>query len=153
MVGLRFWNLLPGAEIRRVKTVALLLGLAFAVHPVVSEAVCWVKSLDDIMASVFTLAALYSILAWTGHDHEKPLKGALVFFVLAVYSKESAVPFAIVAFFVFWSIHRLSFKQSLRLSSGFLFVAAFYVVHRHLVIGRSSQTAAISGTYTEGTAG
>ncbi len=34
------------------RVVALLISIAFAVHPVTSEVVCWAKSLDDIMAAV-----------------------------------------------------------------------------------------------------
>jgi len=36
----------------------LFVALAWAVHPAVSEVVCWAKSLDDILAAFFTLASL-----------------------------------------------------------------------------------------------
>lgn len=136
-----------GKELSETETQLWALGvaLAFAVHPVVSEVVCWAKSLDDILAAFFTLAALREVL-------QPPEKTAarwrgVLFFALAVYSKESAVPFALVLPFLFWKINGFSLKKTIQRLLPFLFVAAIYVVHRHWVIGRTTQTAPISGSY------
>lgn len=119
--------------------------LAFAVHPVVSEVVCWAKSLDDILAAFFTLAALRELLLPPGNKaaHWR----GLLFFALAVYSKESAVPFVVVPLVIFRKIHHLGWRQSIIRTAWFLMVAAIYLANRHFVIGRSSQTAPISGSY------
>jgi hypothetical protein len=60
---------------------ALFAGAAFAVHPAVSEVVCWAKSLDDILAAIFVLAAAREVLLWRGE--KKRLVAALAFFALA----------------------------------------------------------------------
>jgi hypothetical protein len=119
--------------------------LAFAVHPVVSEVVCWAKSLDDILAAFFTLAALRELLLPPGNRaaHWR----ALLFFALAVYSKESAVPFVVVSLVIFRKFHHLGWRQSLSRTAWFLLVAAIYLANRYFVLGRSSQTAPISGSY------
>ena len=135
----------PAVMLDRVQLVALLVSIGFAVQPVVTEVVCWAKSLDDIMATVFTLAATRVLLKWDGRNRQSGW--ALLYFLLAVYSKESAVPFAFVAFVLFWQFHKLSFRQSAVRSAGFMLIAFVFLVHRHLVIGRSSQTAPISGSY------
>lgn len=121
------------------------IALAFAVHPVVSEVVCWAKSLDDILAAFFTLAALRELLLPPGNKaaHWR----GLLFFALAVYSKESAVPFVVVPIVIFRKIHHLGWRQSIIRTAWFLLVAAIYLANRHFVIGRSSQTAPISGSY------
>lgn len=127
------------------RTWALGIALAFAVHPVVSEVVCWAKSLDDILAAFFTLAALREVLQppenvaarWRG----------ILFFTLAVYSKESAVPFALILPAIFYKIHGCPLKKTIQRVIPFLLVALIYVVHRHEVIGRTTQTAPISGSY------
>jgi tetratricopeptide (TPR) repeat protein len=136
-----------GLDPARVRAFAFVISLGFAVQPVVSEVVCWAKSLDDIMATVFTLAAARALLKCDGSN--KQYRWALLYFLLAVYSKESAVPFALVAFFLFWLFHRLSPRQALERTAGFMAIAFLFVVHRHLVIGRTSQTAPISGTYAQ----
>lgn len=136
----------PSAEFARLG--ALFIGLAFAVHPIVSEVVGWAKSFDDILATVFCLGALAQLIAW--RDGERLRLGvAIGLFALAVYSKESAVPFALVPFAYFWLLLREPFGRSVKLGSGFALVAAIFVFHRHLVLGQSSQTAPISGTYAQ----
>lgn len=137
----------PGPALFESELAALLVALAFAVHPVTSEVVCWAKSLDDIMATFFVLAALGETMQ--PRDRSSRYWRALLFFVLAVYSKESAVPFAILPFAIFRRIHRLDFKDCAVRTLGFVLVAAAYIAHRHLVIGRTSQTAPISGTYLQ----
>ena len=126
---------------------AFAVALAFAVHPVVSEVVCWAKSLDDILAAFFTLAMLRGLLL-SGSD--KPVSWrTILFFVLAVYSKESAVPLAILPLVIFRKIHFLGWKDSVWRTLPFLAVALIYLVHRRWVIGRTSQTEPISGSYAQ----
>ncbi|MEI9961418.1 MAG: tetratricopeptide repeat protein [Limisphaerales bacterium] len=123
------------------------IALAFAIHPVVSEVVCWAKSLDDILATFFTLAALRELLLPV--ENMSARWRSLLFFALAVYSKESAVPFAIIPLVIGHRMFQLPWKQNFIRMAGFPVVAAIYAIHRHLVIGQSSQTAPISGTYTQ----
>jgi hypothetical protein len=133
---------LTGDDVRRWSFWA---ALAFAVHPVVSEVVCWAKSLDDILAAFFVLAALRELLLPL--ENRAARWRSLSFFALAVYSKESAVPFAAIAFVCFHTINRLPWKESIRRAAPFFIIAAVYLGHRHLVIGQSSQTGPISGSY------
>ena len=140
----RFGKNLPEVEIVRW---AFFVALAFAVHPVVSEVVCWAKSLDDILATFFTLAALHEVLQ--PPEQLAARRRGLLFFALAVYAKESAVPFALIVPAVCRGIHQLSLKKTVQRTVPFLLVAVVYMAHRHLVIGRSSQTAPISGSYAQ----
>lgn len=137
----------PGLAPMESELVSVLVALAFAVHPVTSEVVCWAKSLDDIMATLFVLAALHQALQ--SPARKEAYWRALLFFALAVYSKESAVPFAVLPFVIWRRVHGLEFKGCVVRTMGFVLVAGIYVVHRHLVIGRTSQTAPISGTHTQ----
>lgn len=136
--------LLPAGE-APARWAALLTGAAFAVHPAVSEVVCWAKSLDDILAAIFVLAATRELLAWRGE--KKRFAAALVFFALAVYAKESAVPFASLVFFLLRVCHNFPWKRCALLTAPFLLVAGIYVAHRELVLGKAAQCAPISGSY------
>jgi tetratricopeptide (TPR) repeat protein len=124
---------------------ALLTGAAFAVHPAASEVVCWAKSLDDILAAIFVLAAARELLLWRGE--KRRLAAALAFFAVAVYAKESAVPFAGLVFFLWRASHKLPWKRCALLTVPFLLVAAIYVAHREWVLGQAAQCAPISGSY------
>jgi hypothetical protein len=130
---------------KAVRIWSLVLSCAFAVHPVVSEVVCWAKSLDDILAAFFTLAALRQLLKSPLERRELGL--GVLFFGLAVYSKESAVPFVAVAFVVLWRLQGQNWQRAAARTGWFFLVALVFVVHRHMVIGRTSQTSPISGSY------
>jgi hypothetical protein len=142
---LLFPQLIPGISPDRVQWLALFVAVAFAAHPVVSEVVCWAKSLDDAMAAVFTLASMRALLR--RNEDRRNYLWALFWFLLAVYSKISAVPFAVVAFLTFFQVRKLSFRRSATLSAAFFAIALLFMVHRHFVIGQSNQTAPLSGSY------
>jgi hypothetical protein len=134
------------ASHERVQSVALWIALAYAVHPVVSEVVCWAKALDDELAALFTLCSAWCLLTWD--RNRQPLTGALVFFAFAVYSKISAIPFAAAALLIA-RFQGLGWRHSVIKSYGFFIIALLFMAHRHWVMGRSSQTAPISGTYAQ----
>lgn len=140
-------RLRPGLAPPDARLWALFVALAFALHPVVSEVVCWAKALDDILAAFFVLAALRELLV--APEGRGARWRALGFFALAMYSKESAVPFALLALLVLRGIHGLPWRRALRRTAEFGLVAAFYLVHRRLVLGRSSQVAPLSGSYAQ----
>jgi hypothetical protein len=124
---------------------ALFIALAFAVHPVVSEVVCWAKGLDDILATFFVLACLRELLKPADNRPARWL--ALLWFTLAVYSKESAVPFAVVPLVIYRAVHKLNWRDAAQRTFLFLFVALVYMAHRGYIIERQSQTAPLSGSY------
>jgi len=126
---------------------SLFAALGFAAHPVNSEVVCWAKCMDDLMAAVFVLAAARSLLKW--NEGERGYVAALVWFLLAVFAKESAAPFALVVFFVLWGFHKLPWRRSARLAVPFLLVTLVFAVCQHLVMGRSSQCPPLSGSYLQ----
>ncbi len=68
------------------KTVALVAGLLFAVHPIHTEAVASVVGRAELLAAAFLLAA------WILHVRDQEI-AALVCFLLALLSKESAAAF------------------------------------------------------------
>ena len=144
-VALLFFQRMEGADSVAARIAALLIGLGYTLNPVVSEAVCWVKCLDDLMAAVFVFASLRCLLRWSGGA--RGYLAAVVFYFLADLSKESAVPFAVGAFFIFVGFHKLPWQRAAKLTVPFLAAAAVYVVYRHRVIGKSEQCPPLSGSY------
>jgi len=136
---------LNGTVSHQARMMSLLIALGFAAHPVNSEAVCWAKCMDDLMAGVFVLAAARSLLTW--NEGGRGYVAALVWFLAAAFTKESAAPFALAVFFMLLGFHKLSWRRSAQLTLPFLCVAFIYAACRHLVMGRSSQCPPLSGTY------
>jgi protein O-mannosyl-transferase len=145
LVALLLCQRLTGGVSNAAKLAALLIALGFAAHPVISEAVCWAKCMDDLMAGVFVLAAARSLLKW--NEGGRGYVAALVWFFLAVFSKESAAPFALAVFFMLRGFHRLPWRRSARLTVPFLLVAFLFAACQHLVMGRTSQCAPLAGTH------
>ena len=145
VVALPLCQRLAGLEPSAARLAALLIALGFAANPVVSEAVCWVKCLDDLMAAVFVLAAMLCLLKW--QPGGRGYAAAIIFFLLAAFSKESAAPMAVAVFFLFTGYHKLPWRRSAVLTIPFVLVAAFYVVWRRVVLGQSEQCPPISGSY------
>lgn len=137
----------PSESTRPADMIAFLIAFAFAIHPVVTEVVCWAKSLDDIMATVFVLASLRFLLSTL--SPWKAASAALASFVLALLSKESSVPFAAASFLVIWFIRRQPLKLTILQSALFFAAAALFMLARHEIIGRTSQAAPISGSYAQ----
>lgn len=129
------------------RMVSLLIAIGYAAHPVNSEVVCWAKCLDDILAAIFVLASAISLLKW--QPGGRGLAVSVVWFALAVFSKESAAPFALAAVLIFRGFHKLPWRQSAKLAVPFFAALFFYVMCRQLVIGRTSQCPPLSGSYIQ----
>lgn len=144
-VALALLESLPGAPDSAKRIAALLVAAGFSLHPVNSEPVSWVKCLDDLMAAVFVFAATRSLLKWK--NGLASYLAALGYFVLAMYAKESTVPFAAVAFFIAWGFRQMPWRNAVRAAVPFFIAAFLYMLHRHVVIGRTSQCPPLAGDY------
>jgi len=145
LVSLLLWERLEGGISLAARVAALLIALGFVAQPANTEVVCWAKCLDDVLAALFVLAAARSLLKWS--EGGRGYVAALAWFLVAVFTKESAVPFALVAFFIFNGFHKLPWRRGVQLTVPFLLTSLFYAVIRHLVAGRSSQCPPLAGSY------
>jgi tetratricopeptide (TPR) repeat protein len=75
---------------------SLMAALVFAVHPALTQATAWIPGRNDSLLAVFVLAAWIAF----AHDAERPCRWRKVahgaFFVLALFTKESAVVLPLV---------------------------------------------------------
>jgi protein O-mannosyl-transferase len=73
-------------QVPHVNSVAFATAALFAVHPIHTEAVAWITGRSELLAAGFLLGA------WLLHLHDQAV-AALLCFVLALLSKESAIIF------------------------------------------------------------
>ena len=152
LLGLRLFERVFGREPGGgARSFAFFSALAFAVHPVTSEVVCWAKCLDDLMGTFFLIGSL--IAAWdawsdAGRIRWKPALASLLLFGLALWSKESVIGFVFFFLFpiaVFRPLPRRAFAAWF-LAQGFVF--AVFVVLRHFILRYVSLAEApMSGSY------
>ncbi len=119
--------------------------LLFATHPVHTEAVANIKSRDELLCLFFCLGSLY---AWL-RTEERSAAGrwwavALVSYLLALLSKESAVTFWPVFPLAAWFFLGRSARQSLLISLPLLVPVLVFLAMRTAVLSRVSSDFSIS---------
>ena len=97
------------------RTLASLTAALFAVHPVHAESVAWVSGVTDPLMAVFLLVAFYFYLQFYETRRWHSLGGVLVFYFLALLSKETAIAFPLVIAYceLFHFKEQGSFRQRL----------------------------------------
>lgn len=80
------------------KTHAFLLALLFAVHPVLTQAVTWIPGRNDTLMAIFVLAFFYQSLSYAAHVKKSSLIWVVLFLLLALFTKETALFAAPAAF-------------------------------------------------------
>ncbi|MDA1045174.1 MAG: hypothetical protein O3C57_08130, partial [Verrucomicrobia bacterium] len=119
----------------------------FAVHPLTAEVVCWVKSLDDLMATAAALACVWTAIALQPRPFS--FMCVLLLFAAALYSKVSALPLMICLPLIYRFAHPLRGRALVVICSASTLTGALYLLHRHAIIGQSYQIAPLSGSYVQ----
>jgi cytochrome c-type biogenesis protein CcmH/NrfG len=83
-------------------SVPFVAALLFTVHPLHTEVVANIKSRDEILALLFGLATLSACLRAASQERPGPAVGAAIFLFLALFSKETAIPFLVLAPLSLW---------------------------------------------------
>ena len=73
------------------KDLSFLSALLFAVHPVLTQAVAWVPGRNDTLLTVFVLLSFISLINFLDSKNNKYLKWYFLWFILAVFTKETAI--------------------------------------------------------------
>ena len=82
------------------KLKALLCAIIFCFHPLQVETVAWVSAKNNLVYSVFFLLGLIQYSKFLLEGNKKQYVYALLFFILSVLSKPSAICFPLVLFFI-----------------------------------------------------
>jgi hypothetical protein len=120
--------------------VALVAGLVFLLHPSHTEAVTWVSGRADLLASLFSLLSVLSFISHSGEAKTGALVKALMWFALALLSKESAACLPALVFAVGFYLDESTgtgtrFRRALMKAAPFFALLVFYVGARAFVLG------------------
>ncbi len=107
------------------KLKALLCAIIFCFHPLQVETVAWVSAKNNIVYSVFFLLGLIQYSKFILEGNKKQYVYALLFFILSVLSKPSAICFPLVLFLLDYILKsKLDFKSLFINKIPFIIVAA-----------------------------
>ncbi|MEI6827264.1 MAG: hypothetical protein WCK54_16850 [Desulfuromonadales bacterium] len=92
--------LIASLKISKASKLPFFSALVFAVHPIATESISWISGRTDLLAVMFILFSLYSILLFQNSKKYLYLTTSIVLLVLAVLAKETAIAFIPAVVFI-----------------------------------------------------
>lgn len=108
--------------------------LIFMAHPVHTEVVANIKSLDEILSLMLCTVSLYGIWRYLRQENGLWLAISVVSYGLALFSKESAITFLAIFPLTIWFFMDQPLSRNLRISALMLIPAALFLIVRQRVI-------------------
>jgi tetratricopeptide (TPR) repeat protein len=119
------------------RLLAFYLSLVFLVHPVLTPAVAWLPGRNDSLLTIFVLLSFISFLNFLAKPRLRTYFAYLLFFWLALLSKESAIvlPFLVIFYFLFLEPKKILSSDRFLLIFGSAATAAIWLIMRSLALG------------------
>ena len=117
----------------------------FLIHPLHSEVVASLKNRDELLSFLFTLLSISAILRYYERLHWKYLLFGLIYFLVAMFSKKSAVPLVITLPLLLYFFKDISFKKSWMYA--ILPMLAFFIIN--FLVNKSLEGVNRPGLYFE----
>lgn len=135
--GITLLYLLNKYIFRNRPDIAFLAALIFIIHPIHTEAVANTKSRDEIMSFLFITLTLISLLRHQAENKVKYLVWSLVFFFLALLSKEYAITMLALVPILLYIHNKYSWGKAILKTLPFAGVFLFYFILRVDAVGLS----------------
>lgn len=114
--------------------------LIFLVHPIHTEVVANVKSRDEILSFLFIVLTFIQVFKYEeDRSNTKALFLGMLFFFLALLSKEWGVTLVVLIPMSLYIFKKYSIPQSIRASLLYIGVAFFYMILRYKFVGAGKQ--------------
>jgi tetratricopeptide (TPR) repeat protein len=115
---------------------AFLLTLLFAVHPILAQAIAWIPGRNDPLVAIFILAAMLSLLKYTETKKAGYIALHLLFFILALFTKENAIMLIGITAFCFYRLNKTTIRkrESILFFSGYgVIIVVWYFMRSHAI--------------------
>jgi hypothetical protein len=109
--------------------------LLFVLHPVHTEVVANIKSRDEILCLLFSLATLYYSFRFVSTDNKLNAVASALFFLLAMLSKENAITFLAVVPLCIYFFTQLPTKKIIASIIPLAVTTVIYLIIRSNVLG------------------
>ncbi|MCF8234533.1 MAG: hypothetical protein K9G67_06515 [Bacteroidales bacterium] len=114
-----------------------LVTLLFMAHPMHTEVVASLKNRDEILNLLFSLLALNQFIHWANRDKVKYLLFGILFYILALLSKTTALAFLLIFPLALYFFTEIKTKRLLWFSSAVFLLALMAAVIPLLLLGFS----------------
>lgn len=125
---------------------ALMSGILYCVCPIHLSAVAYISGRADILAGIFMLASIIKFLKWANYRVKKQYIASIIFFSLALLSRESALllPFLIILTLFFTP----KTKAVLFSIFGFFIIEILYIINRAFIFGSLEWPQGMPGSFS-----
>lgn len=114
------------------------IALLFLIHPIHTEVVANVKSRDEILSFLFIfLTLIHAFRYWEGRK-EKNLLLAVIYYFLALLSKEYAIMMVVLIPMLFYIKRNGTFVNAIKSMLPFLGIAFVYFLIRFSIVGKGA---------------
>lgn len=118
---------------------AFVAALIFLIHPMHTEVVANVKSRDEILSFLFIVLTFISVFKYREGKGASHLAFGLLFYFLALLSKEYAVTLLVLLPMLLFIVLKDSFAKSILVTLPFLAVALLYIAIRYKIVGAGAK--------------
>ncbi|CAN5464821.1 hypothetical protein BH10BAC1_BH10BAC1_04960 [soil metagenome] len=115
--------------------VAFITCLIFLIHPMHTEVVANVKSRDEILSFLFIVLTFIAVFRYREQKSIKQLFYGLLFYFLALLSKEYAITLIVLIPMLLFIVLKESFFNSLLAAIPFIALAGVYLLIRYSIVG------------------
>lgn len=130
------------AHIFKNEHLAFFTALLFAIHPAHSEVVANIKSRDELLCMIFVLTSMFYLLKYSQKRERGLWLVSLLFFWLALLSKETAFTFIAGVPLILFFFSTLQRKKIILLSSYFILVAVIFLLTRAMALSGDREVSA-----------
>ena len=134
VVGLKWLLLLLTSE-KNGMWIAFTTTLLFIAHPLHTEVVANIKSADEILALLFGIGAMYSLLKSVDTHSKIWAVSSFILMVLACLAKENAITFLLLAPLSVWFFREIKISVLVRRSMALIAGGILFLLLRYLVLG------------------
>jgi protein O-mannosyl-transferase len=120
--------------------VAFITCFLFLIHPMHTEVVANVKSRDEILSFLFIILTFIAAFRYRETKQPKQLFFGLLFYFLALLSKEYAVTLLVLIPMLLYIVKGDSFRTAFLATLPFLIIALLYIVIRISIVGKGATT-------------
>lgn len=89
-------------KLKYSRPVSFFFSLVFVVHPALTQAVAWIPGRNDSLLGIFILSSFICLLEFLEHEKRSYAAWHIIFFILALFTKEVAL--ALIPVTIFYSI-------------------------------------------------
>ena len=129
------WLLLLLTSEKNGMWIAFTTTLLFIAHPLHTEVVANIKSADEILALLFGIGAMYSLLKSVDTHSKIWAVSSFILMVLACLAKENAITFLLLAPLSVWFFREIKISVLVRRSMALIAGGILFLLLRYLVLG------------------